>query len=303
MILAILTRFSDSRESRVEYLLCQKLAEQGYQLYVTTTSTGEVLEQEIQKADDISTRGKGNVTLLQPQYDEGEDPQSELIITHHEKYFGFLSKFGDIQAVIGLLPGTEVTAVELKEALDCKLVFLGRAEIPEEGPMHKKNDLVGVAQKADEIWIFGSDIYHFYNDFFKNFDKSLCEKLMELSLQPFLEKFIKRRNYSIDERRSNGAKIISRWKSTDTSFIFRKEVVTKGSDAQSFVSLGSALQQVNVDTNSIEPQWHIYGMISIDKTSLGDHVKVQKFSSSILTKILSHTQFSWNNCSAFIVQV
>ena len=206
MILALLTRFSDSRESIVEFLLCQKLAEQGYQLYVTTTSTDEVLEQEIQKTDDISTRAKGSVTLLQPQCDEGEDPKAEWIVTHHEKYFGFLSELSDIQAVIGLLPGTEDTAIELKEALDCQLVILGSTEIPHELYENKQDDLVRVAQKADEIWIFGSDIYHSYNDFFKTLDRSLCEKLMELSLQPFLEKFIKKRIYTTDESRSNGAK-------------------------------------------------------------------------------------------------
>ena len=293
MILVLLTRFNDSQESMIGFSLCQKLAEQGYQLYVITTSTGEILEQEIQKAYDICTKTKGSVTLVQLQCKEDENPKAEWIVTHHEKYFGFLSELSDIDAVIGLLPGTEDTAVELKEALDCKLVFFASTEIPED----KQNDLDRVAQIADEIWIFGSDTYHFYN---KYLDTSLCDKLKELSIQPFLEKFIKNRIYSFHESRSNEAKITSGWKSSDTGYVFRKEVVTKGSHAQSFVSVGSALQKLHCETNSTEIQWRIFGMSSADKVTLDDHAKVHKFNSSLFTKILSHEEFSWNDCSAFI---
>ena len=300
MILVLLTRFSDSRESIVGFLLCQKLAEQGYQLYVTTTSTGEILKREIQKANVISTRAKGSVTLVQPQCEEDEHPKAEWIVTHHEKYFSFLSKLIDIQAIIGLLPGTEDTAVELKEALDCKLVFLASTDVSEEVYMNMQNDVDRVAQIADEIWVFGSGIYHFYNNRFRYLDKSLCDKLKELSQQPFLDKFIQNRNYSIQDNRSHRAKIISGWKSSDTSFVFRKEVVTNGSDARSFVSLGSALQQINCDTNSTEVQWHIYGMSSADEITLDDHAKAQKLTSLLFTKITSNIEFCLNDCSAFV---
>ena len=300
MILVLLTRFSDSRESIVGFSLCQKLAEQGYNLYVTTTSTGEVLQREIQKAADISTRAKGSVTLVQPQSNENKEPKAEWIVTHHEKYFGFLSEPNDIQAVIGLLPGTEEAAVELKEALDCKLVLLACTEISQEVYKSKYNDLDRVAQIADEIWIFGSDIFRVYNSFFKKSDKSLCEKLKQLSLQPFLEKFINKRIYSVYESRTNGAKIISGWRSSHTSFAFRKEEHTNGSDTQSFVSLCSAFEELNCKTNSNKIQWQIYGMSSEDRITFDKHARAEKLNSSLFTEISSHTDFSWDECSAFI---
>ena len=295
MILVLLSRFSDHQQGIVEFSLCQKLAEQGYQLYVTTTSTGNVLQREIQKAADISSRVKGGVTLLQPQWKEDENPKEEWIVTKHEQYFSFLTEFNNIQAVIGLLPGTEEAAVELKEALDCKLVFLASSIISEEVYQSKQTDLDRVAQIADEIWVFGSHVYQFYH---QNLDISLRDKLKELSLQPFLERFIKKRNPTIYDSRTNDVKFISRWKSSHTSFAFRKELLTKGSDIQTFVNLGSALATVNGKTNSNEIQWHIYG--EEDELTSDDLTKGQKLDFLPFTTISSHTDISWNDCSAFI---
>ena len=44
MILVLLTRFSESEDSIFGYKLCQVLAEQGHELYVTSVSTGKALE-------------------------------------------------------------------------------------------------------------------------------------------------------------------------------------------------------------------------------------------------------------------
>ena len=258
MILALLTRFSDSEDAIVGFTLCQKLAEHGYPLYVTTTSTGEALQQEKDKADEICTRTKGSVTLLQPECKEDENPTAEWVVTHHEEYFSFLSELNDIQAVIGILPGTEKSAVEVKEALNCKLVLLAPKEIPDVY-QQRLTDLKKAADTADEIWVFGSEVHHFYCDLFPNLDATPCEKLKELSLQPFIERFIKKRNSSRNDNTCDFKNITSLWKKSYESFVFREEVLANGSDPDSFLTLCSALEQLNLETMSKQIQWQIYG--------------------------------------------
>ena len=301
MILVLLTRFSESDEAIVGFTLCQKLAAQGYPLYVTTTSTDEVLQQERKKADQISKTAKGSVTLLQPQYKDDKIPAVEWIVTHHEEYFSFLSNLSDIQAVIGLLPGTEKSAVELKEALDCKLVLLASTEIPEQVYERRLTDLNKVAEIADEIWVFGSEIHYFYSALFKNVGATLCEKLKELSPQPFLERFIKKTSFSMKDETCdplNSEHIISLWRRSHKSFMFREEVHTKRNDDESFLTLCSSLKHLSLESKKI--QWKIYDIKSEDETNIEDKEKTN-LNFPPFTKVSSQSEFSWKGCSAFIV--
>ena len=90
MILVLLTRFCESGDSVVGYQLCQALAKQGHDLYVTTISTGKKLEAEMKNAEEVNMSEKGNVTLLNPDFYGDEQPDSKWIVKNHGKYFGYL---------------------------------------------------------------------------------------------------------------------------------------------------------------------------------------------------------------------
>ena len=126
MILVLLYRFSESDDSILGYQLCQKLVQEGYHLLVTTTAKHEELEKEEEVARQMSEEWKGSITLLKPEYEELEEPTPRWIAKLYKTYFGCLLELQDlnVDAIIGTLPGTTKTAVELKTVLKCKLVLL-----------------------------------------------------------------------------------------------------------------------------------------------------------------------------------
>ena len=117
MILVLLNKFCESGEFLSEYKLCQVLAKQGQDLFVTSVSTGEALEAETMDAKDLSMKVKGSITLLHPDSSEPEDPQPEWLAKYHKKYFNYLSGLDGVNVIIGTLPGTERTAAELSVTL------------------------------------------------------------------------------------------------------------------------------------------------------------------------------------------
>ena len=60
MILVLLYRFCESQNS-------QTLLEKGYDLYATTTAQGEQLKNERKTAEQLNTKGKGRLTLVEPE--------------------------------------------------------------------------------------------------------------------------------------------------------------------------------------------------------------------------------------------
>ena len=157
MILLLLTRFCESADS-LGFQLCRLLAEQGHHLYVTTTSSGDALHEEIKNASDINILSKGSITLFSPEHGKHELPSTEWITKYHDKYFSYLSRIDDIDTVIGLFPGTEQTAVKLKESLKCELILVAFVKIwPNEENLQHFNEML---RKADELWSVGSDIYN-----------------------------------------------------------------------------------------------------------------------------------------------
>ena len=157
MILLLLTRFCESADS-LGFQLCRLLAEQGHHLYVTTTSSGDALHEEIKNASDINILSKGSITIFSPEHGKHELPSTEWITKYHDKYFSYLSRIDDIDTVIGLFPGTEQTAVKLKESLKCELILAAFVKIGlNEQNLHHFNEML---RKADELWSVGSDIYN-----------------------------------------------------------------------------------------------------------------------------------------------
>ena len=154
MILVLLTRFSDSEESDSGKKLCQALAKKGHELFVTSISIGEAREAEANQANEVNMEQKGSITLLHPDYDEGEEPQLEWLAKYHRKYFSYLSELVDVKVIIGLLPGTQDAAVELAETLKSRLIITALTQIPIDQPLKELNRV------TNEFWSVGSDVYN-----------------------------------------------------------------------------------------------------------------------------------------------
>ena len=138
-------------DSLIGYRLCQKLVEEGYDLLVTTTAKGEHLDNEIKAAKQMTQTLKGTVTLAEPEHEEFEEPSTEWIVKFHKHYFAYLSGLENVDTIIGTLPGTTKTAVDLKRALQCKLILLAATKIGGEQE-DLKAEINSLIPEADEVW-------------------------------------------------------------------------------------------------------------------------------------------------------
>ena len=130
MTLVLLSRFHESRDSLAGYKLCEKLVQDGHQLYVTSTAPkGSDLDSKIQNAAKMNAQLPGNFGVLLPECDEFDEPSLEWIDKYHKTYFGYLTELEGIDTIIGTLPGTTKTTVDLKKALKCKLYFLPHVKL------------------------------------------------------------------------------------------------------------------------------------------------------------------------------
>ena len=118
MILFLQSGFSESGDTLPGLKLCQQLVIDGYHVNVTTTSSGARLQSEKAVAKEITAKSKGSVHLLEPKYLKNECPSTGWIANQHRHYFGHLSELKDVDTIIGTIPGTLQTAVDLKKTLE-----------------------------------------------------------------------------------------------------------------------------------------------------------------------------------------
>ena len=158
MTLVLLPRFNESPDSLYGYQLCLQLVKQGHNLYVTTASTVKHLESEKKNAAEITRKfPQGNITVVEaPGIDVDQLPLKS-------SSFENLPRPSDVTTVIGLLPGTARTAVELKRTMNCKLVLLATSKLPA-GHEYFGKGLSELAKQSDEIWSVGSDTYTYYHN-------------------------------------------------------------------------------------------------------------------------------------------
>ena len=120
--------------------------------FITSISTGKALKEETEEAKKLSENEKGSITLLHPDLDEQKEPPAESAGTFHKQYFSYLSNLHDIEVVIGTLPGTEQTATELGETLECRLILMTSIKIDHR--LFSK-----IVDQVDELWSTDTDIY------------------------------------------------------------------------------------------------------------------------------------------------
>ena len=257
MILVLLYRFSESEDSILGYTLCKKLVQEGHHLLVTTTAKKEEVKRERQNARELSERYEGSVTLLEPEYEEEEEPSPKWITKLHKTYFGYLSQLQDLKVhtVVGTLPGTTKTGVDLKKALKCKLVLLAATKIGTHREDLEK-EVYKLAGHADEIWSVGPDLFSFFHLIFQKCNVALHQKHKEIIFKPDSEPTY--RNYSFV-----GTKISSLWNHGHQIYFKGQKQKSRGSSKQNFEILADALALLNVENKmrgKAKLIWHAHGL-------------------------------------------
>ena len=301
MILVLLYRFSDSQESLLGYELCQRLVQEGNHLLDTTTSTSKWLENEIQRAKELTETTSGSITIIEPEYRELEEPCIDWIANLSKQYFGRLYGLPKVDMIIETLPGTSQTAVELKESLKCKLILLATSKIQSENN-NLKNKSISLAEKADEIWSVGPDIYQHYQKILQELGDKSHDNHKEILLPPPIRSFP-----SLDgdaKEQQARYKIVSIWNKPVPFFHKGKKMYSKGSDLKRFSSFGEALEHINA--NSVQQQkltWNVYGLrfadFLIDLIKTG--AKPNKLQLNALGKVPPVDSLNWNANIGFVL--
>ena len=293
-ILVLLYKFSDSPEAFFGFQLCQKLVEEDHHLYVTTvTPDGAELRAERRKAELLSKRHDGSITLLEPRHEGAEVPISEWIANSYEHYFGYITEYNDIKTIIGMLPGTTKTAVELKEIFKCKLVFLATNKV--EGLSNAdviKEELIRIAEETSEIWCIGPDVHAYYQDILQDLQDSLNIRCQNIMLQP------SKKQANAFKPQAQVAKFLSVWNSPHPFYYMGRRTYSAGSRLQNFCTLSAAFGKINLSgPHRRNVQWNIHGLGFQDKKTIESHAL---FTVSSLSTVSSVEKFTWPNCQAYI---
>ena len=166
MFLVLLHNFSESQDSVIGYRLCEKLVEEGFDLLVTSTSRDEEKQAEIEVARRMTETLTGSVRIIETEPDVLDAPTPERIFNFQRTHFPQPATPDAIEAVIGTLPGTVQSAVELKKMYNLLLVLVAVTKVSttEES---LKAEVIRLVSLADEVWSVGSDIYLHYEGMFR----------------------------------------------------------------------------------------------------------------------------------------
>ena len=264
MILALLYSFCESLDSLIGFRLCQIMLENLYDLHVTTTAGGDQLKHEQEAAKQLNAKEKGQVTLVEPDFEELETPSSEWIAKFHRTYFPHLSDLKDVETIIGTLPGTTKTAVDLKKALGCKLVLLAATKIGGEQE-DLKDEINRLTPEADEIWSVGADIYdHYHNIFNEVYNTSGKHRKILIKPRSFNDnQFYWDWNSNPQTLNLGIKKLVTVWNSGYQFFYKGKDSHAKGSNEENFSTLFQSLCQIDKTYRSLNTnivQWNIHGL-------------------------------------------
>ena len=195
------------------------------------------------KCQTIVRKYRGSITLLKPaEYEEDEEPSPEWIAKLHKTYFGYLSDLQDlkVQTIIGTLPGTTKTAVNLKKVSQTKikLILLATTKI-----QTNQNNLESDVEKevnkfaghADEIWSVGPDLFSYFDLIF---EKSNVEH-KQIIFKPDDEESYRSHNIPGTKR------ITSVWNQGHQLYFKGQQQKSNGSTKQSFEILGDAVALIN----------------------------------------------------------
>ena len=309
MILFLQSGFSESGDTLPGFKLCQHLVNHGYHVNVTTTSSGARLQSEKTLAKELTAKSRGSVNLLEPRYLKNECPSSGWIANQHRHYFGYLSEIKDVDTIIGTIPGTLQTSVDLKKAFKCKLVLLPTIKVKADQEDLKK-EINSLAEFADEIWSLGADTYCYYQNIFQEVEGAASSKHSDILLQPFVDRndlvYHWNRSYSRFRRGNKDIKkIVSIWTKPYIFFNRGRETYSSGSNIQNFQTVAQAFGEINgnaVKRHLGTIQWYVHGLKFQDPTikAIEETAKPNVVKITALKEVTSTEDLSWKNCLAYI---
>ena len=220
----------------------------------------------------------------------------EWIANDYRKHFGYLAKKKNIELIIGMLPGTTQTAVELRDALACRLVLLAT----------KKFGTSGSDLKTDEVWSFGLDTFDHYESIFENPD-TYKHRLLLLQPRPTssIIKLYWQASYQPTSS-SHGVKaLVSVW--NNPVAFHGKDYVThsSGSSIKDFATFDAAFNEINRGVGQ-RPRdklmWNVHGLKNneVVLNSIKQHVKPNTLQLRDLNSLLSVDYLIRMNCQVFI---
>ena len=203
-----------------------------------------------------------------------------------------------------MVPGTSQTAVELKEVyalrnLKCKLFLLGTTKIQSKDKK-LEDEFVSLAEKADEIWSVGPDIYVHYQAILQELGSQPHDNHGEILLQPQIKNLPNLEEETSEKPRR---KIVSMWNKPIPFYHKGKKMSSAGSDIKCFCSLGAALGKVNTESyQRHKMQWNVHGLRFKDSkiASIKNTVKQNKLKLNALGKVPLVDNLDWSNQAAFI---
>ena len=296
-IVALLYKFCESPQAIIGCRLCETLVQEGYDLLVTSTSTLKERKAEKEAAEWMTKMFRGSIQIVEPEAEEFEEPSPELIAKLHKTYFGQLTNLAGVHAVIGILPGTSQTAVELKKILRCRLVLLATTYVPTVEEL--KKEVRKLILNADEVWSMGSDLYSYYDDVFREQanDSSFEIPHKEIMLKPGVKTDPKTNRSDENRKSSENNRLVTSWNNAYTYFFKGKEQNTTGSKMESFFVFCSALERIQKASGKLD--WNIHGV----KANIVEHIRGPRCN-TVKIEPFPDVQFlrdlSWKHCLAFV---
>ena len=235
MILVLLYKFSESHDSIIGYKVCEKLVEEGFDLLVTSTSKNEEKQTEIEAAMRMTETLTGSVRIIETESDVLDNPTPEKIFNFQRTHFPQPATPDTIEAVIGTLPGTAQTAVEVKKMLNLPLVFLTATKVSTTRESLEA-ELLRLMSFADEVWSVGSDIYLHYEGMFRGQRKKKRAAHKEILLRPSVSGDHK--DFLME---GECGSLLSVWNHRNSYTIKDIKKSSKGSTIESFLPVAAAI--------------------------------------------------------------
>ena len=241
---------------------------------------------------------------MEPECEELETSSSEWIAKFHRTYYPQIPELKDIDTVIGTLPGTTKTAVDLKKSLGCKLVLLATTKIGGEEE-NLKDEINRLAPEADEIWSVCCDIYDHYQNIFQEVHSTLAKHRQVM---------IKPKSYNDNQfywdwnskSRTLGAsirKLVTVWNAGYQLFYKGKDAHARGSSKDNFSTLLQAVGEIGKRESSQlikKIEWNIHGLRNYDYVTQTLRDQVNAVQLIALRNVDTLDTLSWKNCLAYL---
>ena len=298
MILVLLYKVSESQDSIIGYRLCEKLVEEGFDLLVTSTSKNKEKQAEIEAARHMTETLTGSVRIIETEPDVLDTPTPERILNLHRTHFSRPAIPEAIEAVIGTLPGTVQTAVELKKMLNLPLVLLAATKVSTTRES-LKTELLRLVSFADEVWSVGSDTYLHYEEMFRGQRKKKRVAHKEILLRPQVSS--DHQEFTIE---GECGSLLSVWNHGNSYNIKDIKKSSKGSAIESFLPVAAAIEKIHEQNlqGSMSLEWNIHGLLGKKKLvrQLQDPRHPRKFPINALENVSSPHNISWSQFLAYI---